>query len=66
MTPAHVIALNPSGLKTALEARVVEVSDRLHRLMAEKTILQDELRFLRVGKSAAEVRAALIARGIEL
>ena len=35
MTPAHVIALNPNGLKTALEARVVELSDLLQRLTTE-------------------------------
>jgi hypothetical protein len=66
MTPAHVSALNPNGLRTALEARVVELSDLLHRLTTEKAILQEELRFLRVGKSAADVKAALAARGVGL
>lgn len=66
MTPAHVIALNPSGLKSALEGRVVELSDLLHRLTTEKAILQEELRLLRAGKSAVEVKAALAARGVAL
>jgi len=66
MTAAHVIALNPIGLKTALEARVAELSALLHRLTTEKTILQEELRFLRGGKSAMEVKAALAARGVGL
>jgi hypothetical protein len=67
MTPARVIALNPTGLKDALEARLAELSDLLHRLTTEKAILREELQFLRAGsKSAMEVKAALVARGVGL
>ena len=61
MTAAQVIALNPTAFKETLESRVAELSDLLHTLTTELTILQSELRLLRAGhKSSLEVKAALM------
>jgi hypothetical protein len=65
LTPAQVIALNPTALKETLERWVADLSDRLHALTTELAILQSELRFLRDGyKSSLEVKAALMTREI--
>jgi len=61
MTPAQVIALNPTVFKETLEHRVKELSDLLHVLTTEQAILKDELQLLRAGhKSSLEVKAALL------
>jgi hypothetical protein len=61
MTPAQVIALNPTAFRQTLEDRVAELSGLLHVLAAELAILQSELPLLRSGhKSSLEVKAALM------
>ena len=65
MTPAQVVALNPTAFRETLERRVLELSDLLHALTTERAILQAELRLLRGGhKSALEVKGALMRRDI--
>ena len=67
VTPAQVVALNPTAFKETLARRVAELSDLLHSLTRERTILEDELRLLRAGhKSVLEVKAVLIAREISI
>jgi len=65
MTPAQIIALNPTAFRETLERRVADLSDRLHTLTTELAVLQSELRLLRAGhKSSLEVKAALMTREI--
>jgi hypothetical protein len=67
MTPAQVIALNPTAFGESLARRVAELSDLLHSLTTERSILEGELRLLRAGhKSALEVKAVLMTRGISM
>ena len=67
MTPAQVIALNPTVFRETLEHRVAELSDLLHALTTERAILEGELRLLRAGhKSSLEVKASLLTREISV
>ena len=67
MTPARVIALNPTAFTETLAHRVAELSDLLHSLTTERAILQGELRLLRAGhKSTSEVEAVLMRKGISI
>ena len=77
LTPAQVIALNPTAFKATLERRVAELSDLIARpgplpghfdtLATERAILAEELRLLRAGqKSALEVKVALVTREISV
>jgi hypothetical protein len=60
--PTPAIPLDPSALTAALERRIAELSERLHAMTTERSILADELRLLRAGqKSAAEITATLAA-----
>jgi hypothetical protein len=61
------IQLDPSALTAALERRIAELSERLHAMTTERSILADELRFLRAGqKPAVEITATLATRGISM
>lgn len=67
VTPAQVIALNPTVFRDTLECRVAELSDLLHVLTTERAVLEHELRLLRGGyKSSLEVKAALLTQGISV
>ena len=58
----HAIAL-----ARALERRIAELSEQLHAMTTERSILADELRLMRAGqKSAAEITATLAMRRISM
>lgn len=61
------IDLDPSALATALERRITELSERLHAMTTERSILADALRRLRAGqKSPVEIMATLAMRRISM
>jgi hypothetical protein len=65
--PTPAIELDPSALTVALERRIAELSERLHALTTERSILADELRLLRAGqKSAVGIKATLAMRRISM
>ena len=65
--PIPAIQLDPSALTAALERRLAELSEGLHAMTTERSILADELRLLRAGqKSAVEITATLATRGISM
>jgi hypothetical protein len=61
------LELPSSALARALERRIAELSEQLHAMMTERSILADELRLMRAGqKSAAEITATLAMRRISM
>ena len=65
--PTPATSLDPSALTAALERRIAELSERLHAMTTERSILADELRLLRAGqKSAVEITATLATRRISM
>jgi hypothetical protein len=66
---AHNAAIEPasSALASALERRISELSEQLHAMTTERSILAGELRLMRAGqKSAAEITATLAMRRISM
>ena len=59
--------LPSNALASALERRIAELSEQLHAMTTERSILADELRLMRAGqKSAAEITATLAMRRISM
>ena len=59
--------LDPSVLAISIERRIAELSEQLHAMTTERSILADELRLMRAGqKSAAEITATLAMRRISM
>jgi hypothetical protein len=66
-TSIPAISLDPSALTAALERRIAELSEHLHAMTTERSILADELRLLRAGqKPAVEIMATLATRRISM
>ena len=67
-TTTHAATELPtSALASALERRIAELSEQLHAMTTERSILADELRLMRAGqKSAAEITATLAMRRISM
>jgi hypothetical protein len=56
-----------SARATALERRIAELSEQLHAMTTERSILADELPLMRAGqRSAAEITATLAMRRISM